>query len=119
MAASSKDPRIDAFGRVLKSQTYDMLPEINDRLRDISKEFKLTASDVLEIVLNNTDWNALAPLMTEQRKRKEEIRAAAREEAKAERDASGAPTAMSLAKQLRNLTPERLAEVQAMMVAGS
>lgn len=115
MAASSREPRIDAFGRVLKSQTYDMLPEINDKLRDISKEFKLTASEVLEIVLNSTDWDALAPMLTEQRKRKEEVRAAAREEAKAERDASGAPTAMSLAKQLRTLTPEKLAEIQAVM----
>lgn len=112
---STRAVRTDAFGRELKPQTYEMIPEINDKLRDTSKEFKLTASEVLEVLFAQTDWNALTPHLEEARQNKVKVRDAAKQA----RQAEATPKVMSLAKQLKDLSPEKLAEVQALIAKGN
>lgn len=108
---STRPVRTDAFGRTLKAQTYEMIPEINQKLTDVAKEFKLTMGEVLEVVLTHVDLNAMAPHLSAVRERKLEIR----ENAKRDRAESTNPKVATLAKQLKDLSPERLAEIQALI----
>lgn len=106
--------REDLYGRPLKAQTYEILVTTHEKIRDRSKEFKVTAPELLEVLMDNTDWNAMAPLLEAVRARKEEVRA---KNLQAKRVVSASPKAMDLAKKLQELSPDKLAEIEAVLAA--
>lgn len=106
--------REDLHGRPLKAQTYEILVTTHEKIRDRSKEFKVTAPELLEVLMDNTDWDAMAPLLEAVRARKEEVRA---KNLQAKRAASADPKALDLAKKLQGLSPDKLAEVEAVLAA--
>lgn len=99
--------REDIYGRPIKVQTYEILVSTHEKIREAAKEFKVTAPELLEVLMDNTDFNVLAPKLRDVRAKKE----AYREAAKSKVD----PTAAELAKKIKTLTPEKLAEVQALL----
>lgn len=103
--------RDDIFGRPLKHQSYEMLVTTNDAIKERSKEFKLTAGELFEVMLACADWDKITPAAKELRARKEQARAAALE---AKRQAEP-PAASQLAKKLKEMTPAQLAKVKAMI----
>ena len=111
---STKTPTIrreDLYGRPIKAQTYELLVTTADKVKERSKEFKVTAAELMEALMEHTDWNAMAPHLMAIRAKKEQTRAANKEARKVEVD----PQVVALAKQIKNLTPETLAEIQALI----
>lgn len=105
--------REDLYGRPLKAQTYEILVTTHEKIRDRSKEFKVTAPELLEVLMDHTDWNAMAPLLAQVRAKKEAARAQKLQAKKAQTD----PGTVSLAQQLKDLSPEKLAQIQAIIAA--
>lgn len=112
-SAGNNVRREDLYGRPVKAQTYEILVETHERIKSITKEFKVTAPELLEVLMNNTDWNALAPDLHAVRAKKEAMREAAKQ-GKTKTKAAN-PEADALAAKIKNLTPEKLAQLQALL----
>lgn len=105
--------REDLYGRPIKAQSYEILVATHERIKDITKEFKVTAPELLEVLMERTDWNAMGPHLQAVRAKKEAARAKALENKKA----AVPPEASQIASKLKDLTPEQLAKVKAIIGA--
>src|SRR5574344_654184 len=99
--------RDDVFGRPLKNQTYELLVATTELIKRHSKDYKLTAGELLEVMFEKANWAEIEPAAKSLRSRKEQARAEALERKRAAEAAIPA----SLAKQLKDLTPEKLAAI--------
>lgn len=103
--------RDDVFGRPLKNQTYELLVSTTELIKTHSKDYKLTAGELLEVMFEKANWDEIEPAAKALRARKEKARA----EALKRKRAAEVAVPPSLAKQLKDLTPEKLAAIQAIL----